>query len=116
MQIWTFLPSKWVVERLYQGKPISTASSAKHVIFLLLLLCNSPLGANSAWVSVTVRNKEKLQQHTTVVFISMIPTVILTITVKLLGQALCDIATGKVAQGAGSTASGNRIFQRVTND
>ena len=62
------------------------------------------------------RHKEKSQQHTTVVFVGPIPAVILTVTVKFLGQTLCDIATRKVAQGAPDRNSRNMIFQRVTDD
>jgi len=62
------------------------------------------------------RHKEKSQPRTTVVFISLVPAVILTITVKLLGQTLCDVATRKVAQGAPDPNSINVIFQRVTDD
>lgn len=62
------------------------------------------------------RHKEKPQPHTTVVFVGPIPAVILTITVKLLRQTLCDIATWKVAQGACDPRSRKMIFQRVTDD
>lgn len=73
---------------------------------------------STTWVSVTAadRHKEKSQPRTTVFFVGPIPAVILTITVKLLGQALCDIATWKVAQGAHDPSSRNMIFQRVTVD
>lgn len=75
-------------------------------------------GVSTAWASVTTgaRHKEKSEPRTTVVFVSPIPAVILTITVQLLGQTLCDIATWKVAHGAPGASSRNMIFQRVTDD
>lgn len=73
---------------------------------------------STAWASVTAgaRHKENSQPRTTVVFVGPIPAVILTVTVKLLGQTLCDIATWEIAQGAPDPDSRNMIFKRVMDD